>query len=819
MSSFFFKKWKQTINWIKKTLDQVVQESLPKKNIQYMEHRVLCVDDDSSFCNFIQRLAFTISIRIDLATSIESAKQAIEDYPDYHAYIIDGHLPDGSGFELVAWIRGKEKTRTPIGFLSRIYQDAKSFRHLKEILNVDYVLDKPIQPEDVHQLLANLCHLDKDSFCLFTNDFLEELKKDYQKTVGNKVEQLEKMILAVEKDPSLENLQKLKGEVHKIAGSAGSYGYMAVSELCKNLEIELYNQIDLAKSGLMNYQWLLSLDDFFTQIKLHFQLRLSGKDREVPYRISQSPSIYIVDKDELILKELAQFAKEHSFELLSESKPEKAIHTVFSEDFYPQIFLLETHYQASVITGYDILKAYYKKDAYLATITAFMIKKAAWGEMIEALKKGITCLIEKPFKPSIIFPLLDQTPFRAFLLHFKILVIDNDIDTSEYILKTLKYAGLEAMALQVGVEIEKQVTSYQPDLILLDINLTDQSGIKIIENLRKKIGYKKLLVGILAITPDDRYSIQNYFEAEVDDIIFKPIERSFLQRKVASLLRKQVHEILAAAQDSMMGLESIQTIKKYIDELQRQAQPPFPKILVIFEVCFFITFEQAVKKKVLSEISQFLENLFNKYEMVAYIGQGQFALVFQGFDPNFIQLFMHSFFINLHERLSKIIKKNVRLKEALSILIAGEKADDLFQRTELLLQLAEHKTDFPVSMIMEPTFIPLKEVYIYHDEGEKLENLNLTFKKQGFKVSSFTDIQEGHFHFLNPMPLLILIGSFAENKGLTLLKKWTMENQIQIPILSLSHCPKEENLEGLLKEVNYFKAPFSLIILIDLLHN
>lgn len=818
MPSYFSKKWKQAQEWVKSAGLQAIRTSLLTNGVKASGRRVLCVDDDRSFCKFLQRLAYSLGIQLDSAYSIENAKRVIEDNPDYNAYIIDGHLPDGSGFELVAWIREKKEPAIPIGFISRIYQDAKSFRLLKEKLKVDYVLDKPIRAAEAHRLLIQLCRLeispsDQDPF---SNDLLEELKGCYQKTIPDKIELLEKLILIVDKSPSLDNLQNLRNEVHKIAGSAGSYGYMSVSELCKNLELNLIEQIDLAKKGLMNYQWLLALEEFFTQIKLHFQIELPESDSTRAFRTQQLPSIYLVDEDQEMVKGLIQFSHDYHFELLAETRPDKAMQTLMSADFYPQTLLLNARYQSTALTGNDLLKAFYETNDYLTSVISFLVNKNCLDDLLNALKSGITCIVEKPFNPSLVFPLLDQTPFRALPLHFNILVTGIDSDTCEYILKTLKYSGIKAQSLHDFNEIEDKIKSFQPDLILLDIDLADKLGIQIIERLRKKLNYKKSLVGILTVTTKEDFSEAKYFEAGLDSIIFKPIDKSLLQRKIAGLLKKQADETLATAQDSMMGLESIHTLKRYLSELQLQATAPFPKILVLFEVEAFDSLEHQVKKKVLTGISQSLANLLKKYEMAAYLEEGRFAFVFQGCEPHYIQLFIRSYLHLLHEHLSHIVKEStLRINQSLAILSAEEKIEDLLRRSAELLRLARGQSDNPVNLIMEPTFIPLKEVCIFQDEACALGNMQKLFEQQGFKVSLYTEIERDFFRSINPLPLLLLTGSFADAKGLSLLKKWSMKNLNQVPVICFSQLLDEKEIREFLEALDYFKAPFSLVIIIS----
>lgn len=238
---------------------------------------ILCVDDDKDFCRFIEKLGVSIGVKVEKAFLIDEAKDKIDSASEgyYQAYVIDGHLPDGSGFDLIAWMREEKGIGAPIGFLSRIYQDALSFRNLKEIYSVEYVLDKPLEREAVRQFLIRLCHKEtvRNSKLEIQDIELEELKINYDKTILDKVERVERLILNVQKEPSESNLQQLNEEIHKISGSAGSYGYPEVSLLCREMEKKLLKQINALNAGEFDMDWLASLDEFFTKFKYHFQIQ------------------------------------------------------------------------------------------------------------------------------------------------------------------------------------------------------------------------------------------------------------------------------------------------------------------------------------------------------------------------------------------------------------------------------------------------------------------------------------------------------------------------------------------------------------------
>jgi CheY-like chemotaxis protein len=274
MLSQFSSYWKRLQEWWRSIPLEMIQKFRLKKEKRELgapKGTILCIDDDPDFCLYIERLALSLGIMQHSAYSIKEAKQAIVDNPSYYAYVIDGYLPDGSGVDLVAWIRERDNGNIPICFVSRIYLSAGNFRQLKEELKVDIVLEKPLRAEEVSRLLKKLCHLE-ENVERKEDELLGDLKSRYQQSIYGKLESIEKRILDVQKMVTVENLQDLKREVHNISGTAGSFGYSKAGEVCREMDLQINQQIERLKTSSLDPAWLQGLDDFFSKLKFYFQM-------------------------------------------------------------------------------------------------------------------------------------------------------------------------------------------------------------------------------------------------------------------------------------------------------------------------------------------------------------------------------------------------------------------------------------------------------------------------------------------------------------------------------------------------------------------
>jgi hypothetical protein len=213
---------------------------------------VLCVDGDSDFSQAIVSEAKAIGVPITLVSSLEQAKQKIQEQ-DFSAYIMSSEYDERN-------LLG-EKTST-----SLVYKDLPEVSNLKDIKakqNINFVVGKPMSSNEAHYLLAKLCNLANrlEPVCDWLDDIPEKLSNEYLRLAYERLAHIAELIQKAKTAPSEEVWLELQNIVHKIAGSAGSYGRTAASEICKEMEIHLKNK---------DYEHL-NLDSFYRQLYLYIQ--------------------------------------------------------------------------------------------------------------------------------------------------------------------------------------------------------------------------------------------------------------------------------------------------------------------------------------------------------------------------------------------------------------------------------------------------------------------------------------------------------------------------------------------------------------------
>ncbi len=119
---------------------------------------------------------------------------------------------------------------------------------------------------------------------------------------------------------------------------------------------------------------------------------------------------------------------------------------------------------------------------------------------------------------------------------WKILVVDDNLDSRELVVKVLKSKGLILYEAVDGEDALKKVAEIRPDLILMDISLPKLDGYELTRRLKSDDAFSA--IPIIALTAHAmKGDMEKALAAGCDDYISKPINIHTLYDRVASLLQ------------------------------------------------------------------------------------------------------------------------------------------------------------------------------------------------------------------------------------------------------------------------------------------
>jgi DNA-binding response OmpR family regulator len=119
-------------------------------------------------------------------------------------------------------------------------------------------------------------------------------------------------------------------------------------------------------------------------------------------------------------------------------------------------------------------------------------------------------------------------------LKSKIMIVDDDPAIRELIQRFFSYNDYLIESAKDAKTARKLFSQFKPDLVILDVNLPDDSGF----NLCQEIRQTGILVLMLTCLSDTHYVLEG-FERGADDYQTKPFNLQILKAKIEALLKRK----------------------------------------------------------------------------------------------------------------------------------------------------------------------------------------------------------------------------------------------------------------------------------------
>ncbi|MGF1576998.1 MAG: response regulator transcription factor [Cyanophyceae cyanobacterium] len=117
----------------------------------------------------------------------------------------------------------------------------------------------------------------------------------------------------------------------------------------------------------------------------------------------------------------------------------------------------------------------------------------------------------------------------------RILVVDDEFSIRNLLQRYLQRRNYSVEVAENGAEALQLLKTFQPQLVILDLNLPDISGYEVCQQMRQETGVLILML-TSRVSPSDKLM---GFSLGADDYLTKPFNLPELEARVAALLRRQ----------------------------------------------------------------------------------------------------------------------------------------------------------------------------------------------------------------------------------------------------------------------------------------
>jgi DNA-binding response OmpR family regulator len=349
---------------------------------------------------------------------------------------------------------------------------------------------------------------------------LSSLWKRHRKQYLDRVAVLGETIRSLQTDRNAERLLQVQQQIHILAGSLGSFGLDQASQICRSLE-----QIPDFSADSDRVSKLIA---DLRQELLSFTGVLPLVTPPAP-RVSTRGRLLIVDDDDVLVERLAIAAINLDWQVERAASLAEARDRIAAQR--PTAILLDLCFPGRE-TGYELLR---ELAAEPMAIPVFVLTiKEELSDRIRVAQLGGRRFIPKSLSPQrVIQSVTEVMQTRAA----RILAVDDDLSLLELLQTLLQPHGFELTLLNHPQQFYRTLEETNPDLVVLNIDMSEISGIELCKVVRNDVQWHRLPIVFLSAHTDPAI-VQQVFAAGADDFVPKPIVQSDLLARLANRLQR-----------------------------------------------------------------------------------------------------------------------------------------------------------------------------------------------------------------------------------------------------------------------------------------
>jgi diguanylate cyclase (GGDEF)-like protein len=419
-------------------------------------------------------------------------------------------------------------------------------------------------------------------------------------------------------------------QAHTLAGSLGTFGFTEGSRLAKEMEHLLAERPVKPKA-------LKQLQELTAKLRQVIDIPSTGTNPispapqvsfAEPARIQ--PLILVVSVDRDWIASLEKEFPLWNYHLASASTP-KAIDKICQNDS-PKMVILDLECFESLEIGMKLLSTFQLHNPPIPVIV--LTTHSDLTERLAVSRYGGRLLLQKSTPIAQILEAATQAIHKLSLHQAKILVVDDDITLLDALTTLLKPWGFNVFTLSDPQRLWETLELVAPDILLLDIEFPNLSGIELCRVVRSDLQWGHLPVIVLTAHTETE-TIAQAFGAGADDFISKPIIGAELVARILSRLErvKLLRQLIES--DPLTGVanrhKSTQDLNTFLQSADRSHQPVAIAIIDMDRLRDInVQYGHATGDAILRQFGHLLRQFFCQEDVVARWGGEEFVVGMYG---------------------------------------------------------------------------------------------------------------------------------------------------------------------------------------------
>ena len=361
----------------------------------------------------------------------------------------------------------------------------------------------------------------------------ERSKEKYR----DRINILEQAVTALLSDTLSEELrQQAQMQAHTLLGSLGSFGLMDASRLSREIEqtFQTNRTLNPAEKEQLSTQ-VLTLWQVLEQPMTPVESleAVPEIDLNPPMSVEPKPRLLVVDDDVALALALVSEASSWGIQADIASDLAKAREAI--AHIRPDVVLLDLCFPESPENGFDLLTELTLEQPPVPVVV--FTAQESFTQRVKVARLGGRGFLQKPVTPAQAMEAIAQVLQQSNKTEAKLLLVDDDPQILDVVRTLLEPWGFNLTLLDNPQQFWDTLEETAPDLLILDVEMPELSGIDLCQVVRNDPRWSELPVLFLSARTDVE-TIQSVFTVGADDYVSKPIVGPELVARILNRLER-----------------------------------------------------------------------------------------------------------------------------------------------------------------------------------------------------------------------------------------------------------------------------------------
>ncbi|MGI9141455.1 MAG: response regulator [Gemmatimonadaceae bacterium] len=439
-------------------------------------------------------------------------------------------------------------------------------------LGIDRLFFRPVDPEEVVHQVARLTGTEviapkaEPSREEKTASALDVIWERFRDPTLKRVDLLDDAVIALLENRLGEDQRvAAEREAHKLAGSAGTFGFPRSSRIAREIENKLAERRLGQADAVALADRVLALRKDLEGVPQRQEIEQDADPT------AEASLVLIVDDDPGFSERLVMEAEGRGLRTLHHETVGGARVALQSANPAAAIVRLRPGDSTETLEFISSLEA---RNPPVATMV--LAESDAFRDRVEVARRGARRFVEAPLPPSDVVDAMVSVIAQSAGQRATVLAVDDDPHILAALRAILEPRGFSLTVLDDPLRFWDVLEAVNPDLLILDMDMPHVSGLELCRVVRSDRRWSGIPVLFLTARTD-LASIQRAFASGADDHVGKPIVTSELMMRLNNRLDRARLSRELAETDALTGIanrrKSTELLERFLKLATRKGDP------------------------------------------------------------------------------------------------------------------------------------------------------------------------------------------------------------------------------------------------------